>query len=215
MKNKEIKTKPKKVKINLNDWLNIANKCIGNHKKDLNILNRLWKNLTKKDKKDYEKEICKEIIQRLDQKKTLPEESQQIALQSSQILQNSQKDLPKTFIYLLGGGAMVLFSLVFLVLRSPRSLNIMDWVKDIDVILWLPLLIINLIIFIKGLEMQKKSFGNLMAYSLLAQSAISYTYCKARGQGGTLFEAYNYLETLRQKNRESLKKQLPWSKKKN
>ena len=79
----ERKTKPKKVKINLNDWLNIANKCIGNHKKDLNILNRLLKNLTKKDKKDYEKEICKEIIQRLDQKKTLPEESQQIALQIS------------------------------------------------------------------------------------------------------------------------------------
>ncbi len=213
MKNKEIKSKPKKVKINLNDWLIIANKCVDSRKKDLNLFKRWWNTLIKKDKKDYEKEICKELIQRLDQKKTLPEESQQIALQSSHILQNSQKELPKTFIYLLGGGLMALLSIIFLGLRSPRSLNIMDWGKDIDVIIWVPLLILNLIIFAKGLKMQKISFGNLMAYSLLAQSAISYTYCKARGQGGTLFEAYNYLETLRQKNRESLNKQLPWGKK--
>ena len=41
MKNKEIKTKPKKVKINLNDWLNIANKCIGTRRIPTNCFAKL------------------------------------------------------------------------------------------------------------------------------------------------------------------------------
>ena len=194
-KKHQIKIKAKKVKANAEEWMQTVKAILKARQKDFSFFKRL-QGFFQKDKKDTEKEICKEIIQRLENKKLIFEEAQQIALNSTNNLKEVQKDLPKVLIYLFGGGALLIFSVVFLILRFPQPFKLLDY----NLIAWT---LLSLIIFIKGIGMRKSFEEKLLSNSILAQAAASYAYSRSPGKGGSLFEAYHYLEIIRAKNKEA------------
>ncbi|MDX1919479.1 MAG: hypothetical protein SFU25_01950 [Candidatus Caenarcaniphilales bacterium] len=214
MKKKEIKYKPKKVKADPDKWAGIVQAIIKAHKNDFSIIKRLWEQWVKKSKREPEKEVCREIIQRMDQRKVPVEEAQQIAINSAQQLQTLQKELPRILIYLLGGGTMVICALVFLFLRAPKTPDFKVFFSDINVILWLLIIAVNLFIFIFGLRKRKIFADNLMLHSILSQAGAAYAASKAPGKGGSMFEAYHYLDVIRDKNKQAFDKKFGWGKKK-
>ncbi|MDJ0625714.1 MAG: hypothetical protein QNJ31_05025 [Candidatus Caenarcaniphilales bacterium] len=212
-KQREIKQKPKKVKADLEKWINISKKIIQSRKKDFSLLKRIffW---VKKQKNDPEKESSKELIQAMDSRKLLLEEAQQIAIASATKLQSLQKELPKLLIYLLGGGTMIICSVVFITIRSPRDVDFITWIKDFNVIFWLVMIILNSAIFFFGLQKRKTFADNLSINSILSQAATAYASSKAPGQGGSLFEAYKALDIIKDKNRQAFNKKFGFGKKK-
>jgi len=214
MKRKEIKLKPKKVKANPNEWLQLITTILKSRRKEMAFLTRLWAQYVKKEKKDPEKEICKEIIQRMDARKVLTEEAQQMAISSATKLQELQKGLPKMLIYLLGGGIMMICSLVFLFLRAPHSSNPLVWLKDINVLMWLILFSINLVVFVLGMRQRESFTKDLVEHSILSQASAAFAASKSPGKGGSIFEAYRYLDLIREKNKEAFDKKYSFNKKK-
>ena len=214
MKKKKIRVKPKKVQANPDEWLVLVNHILAKYKKDMSLLNRLWSQYVKKEKRDFEKEVCKEVIARMDNKKITTEEAQQIAMMSAGKLQDLQKDFPKMLVCLLGGGSMLLCSVVFLFLRAPHSSDPMVWLKDVNVIMWSVLLIINAVVFGIGLKQRKVFTQQLAQHSVLSQASAAYAASKAPGRGGSLFEAHHYLDLIREKNKEAFEKKYGFGKKK-
>lgn len=214
MKKKEIKIKPKKVKADPDKWAGIVQAILKARKDEFSFIKRLWQQWVKKDKREPEKEVCKELINRMDKQKVPVEEAQQVAINSAQQLQTLQKDLPRILIYLLGGGAMVVCATVFLFLRAPKSPDIKVILSDINVILWLLIIVVNLFIFFVGWRKRKIFADNLMLHSILSQAGAAYAASKAPGKGGSLFEAYHYLDVIRDKNKEAFNKKFGLAKKK-
>lgn len=200
-KKQQINFKQKKVKAQPDEWIGIIKAIVKAKRKDLSAMRRIWATITRKEQKDVEREICKEIIQRMDQKKMPYEEAQQMALSSAQTLQELQKELPRIVIYLLGGGIMLLTSIIFFIIRSPKSLNWQDWTTDFSPLIWLTLIAVNLFIFIIGLKKRKTFEQTLIVNSVLSQASAAYASGKAPGRGGSLFEAYRYLDLIREKNK--------------
>lgn len=208
-KKAQIKVKNKKVKANIEEWMQIVKAALKAHHKNFSFMKRL-QGFFQKNKKDLEKEICKEIIQRMENKKLVFDEAQQLALNGANNLKEIQKGLPKVLIYLLGGGAMLILSIVFLFLRFPDPFKLLDY----NLIAWTVLSIINAFIFYKGLNMRKTFEQKLLTNSILSQAAASYAYSRSPGKGGSLFEAYHYLEIIREKNKQAFDKKFGLNKKK-
>jgi hypothetical protein len=206
MKRKEIKIKPKKIKADSDEWVSLVKDILKNRKADFAIWKRFWKKFVKKEDFEPELEASKEVIKRMSAKKLTAEEAQQMALDGARKLQNSQKEMPRMLIFLLGGGTMVICSIIFLIIRSPKTGNIADIFKDINVLLWMVLLVVNSVIFYIGLQKRKTFSETLSVNSILTQASAAYAASKAPGKGGSLFEAFKYLDFIRQKNKESFDK---------
>jgi hypothetical protein len=203
LKNREIKIKPKKVKVDSDKWLQIAKAIVKSKEKEFSLLTRLWKQWITKKPGDPERDACKEVIKHMEQKKTSLEEAQQLAVESAQKLQGLQKELPKVLVYLLGGGTMLICAFVFLVLRAPKSLNPQVIFTNTNVILWLIVIAINVGIVAIGLKKRKVFAKTLAHYSILSQSAAAFAGSRAPGRGSTSFEALHLLDIIRDKNKKA------------
>ncbi len=211
-KKQQIKVKPKKVKADSDAWLTIVKNIVNSRRQEFSFLKRTIGAILKKKQKDPERESCKELIQRLDSKKLSIEEAQQMALASAESLQKLKGNLPSVLIYLLGGGLMLLFSIIFLIIRSPRSLDWHLWISNHDVLFWFPLLFLNSFIFYLGLQKRKAFENELIVNAILSQSCAAYAAARAPGKGGSLFEAYRYLDLIREKNKNSFNEKFNFAK---
>jgi hypothetical protein len=216
MKNKQqqIKIKPKKVKADPEGWIKIVKAVIKAHKKDFSFWRRIWATIIKKQQKDAEKEACKDVIARMDQKKLSMEEAQQMAIASANELQQIRKHLPEVLIYFLGGGTMLLCSVIFLLIRSPHNFVWQDWVRDTDVIFWTVMLVLNGVLFYIGWQKRKAFEEKLVINSVLSQASAAYAAARAPGKGGSLFEAMHYLEIIREKNQNAFAQKFGFGNKK-
>jgi hypothetical protein len=208
----QIKQKPKKVKSNPDEWVQIAIQV--SKKNKISWIKRIQSMITRKPLKDSEKEICKELIQRMDNRKMTYEEAQQMAIAAANSLQTSRKDLPRVLLYLIVGGLLLLTSIIFFIVRFPQSREPQVLFTDFNFVFWLIMICANGFLFYMGMNRRKIFEDNLIPNAILSQACAAYAACKSPGKGGSLFEAYQYLELIREKNKEAFNKQLPFGKKK-
>ena len=207
-----VKQKQKKVKVHPQKWIDLTGELIKKRKWQFNFFMRLWNQWVKKSKVEPDQEVCKDLIQRVAKQKTLPEEAQQMVSMASQVLHTEQNKIVKTIAFLLGGGTMLLGSLFFLFFRAPKELPFNELIVDTNVLLWLGMIAISLVIFGIGWRLRINLSHSMMLYSILCQSFAAYASAKARGQGGSLFEAYAALDFLRKKNKEAFSKKFGFKK---
>ena len=200
--------KAKKIKVNLAEWTNLVEIILKQHKNQFGLGARLQR-IFKKNLPKAEIIICKLLIQKMEQKKLSYLEAQQIALSNHENLKVIQKDLPKVLTYFLGSGAMLLMSIIFLILRFPKPLVL----SDFNLLFWSFLIILNGIFFYLGWKKRNKFEKHSLRYSFLAQSAASFAYARSPGKGGSLFEAYQYLDLLQAKNKQAFDRKFGLSKK--
>lgn len=191
------KQKNKKIRVDFQEWLQVSQKILEERKKSLSLWAR-WRS-----KADPEKEVCKELIKRLDQKKVAPEEAYSLAQRGSQNLQELQKQLFPLLVYLLGGGSMLLCSIVFFLLRMPHTTNWTAWQQDYTWVVWLILTLASAVAFTVGLRKRATFQRTLLSNSVLSQASSAYAASRVQGQGGSLFEAYQQLEIIRRKIKEN------------
>jgi len=183
---KQASNKIKKPKVDPSQWLNLTYKIAQAKKKEFSLWRR-WR-----EKIDTDFLIGKELLQKLKEKKVSPEDAYYLTQLTSTNLQNLRKQLLPLALYLLGGGVMLVLSLVFM------NISILSQEEGYRWILWLSLVLCSSVVFGIGWTRRKKFANALMSNSVLAQASAAYGAANVPGKGGSMFEAEQQLQLTRQ-----------------
>ncbi|MDX1918969.1 MAG: hypothetical protein SFT81_07535 [Candidatus Caenarcaniphilales bacterium] len=202
---KVIKQKPKKVKVQSEEWFEIGKTVIAKASSQFSFFSRITQFFKKGEKKDPERELCREMIQRFDQKRLSLEEAQQLAVIAAGNLQSIQKQIPGMLFYLIGGAILTIIAIIFSILKLPPALTetISKPGLDFGLIFIFVQLLLSIIILVIGLRKRHEVEQKMLLNGVLAQSSAAFAASRNRGKGGTLFEAYCILDQIREKNKKA------------
>jgi len=116
-----------------------------------------------------------------------------------------KNELPLLLVYLLGGFTMALCSMIFGWKYIPYAFSMEAWTSNYWWLIWASIFMVSSVFFIMGMR-KRTVFERIMTSNgMLAQASAAYASAKAPGKGGSVFEAFQQLDMIKQNIKEQSK----------